>query len=105
MSVLQSRGWYAVESTDLTGNNRTLAVTGEVEVSHINEEPVLTEAEPQGINPTILILDLTIKTDIGAGGDATRWKKASYSRPVGRREFHQVDVHGQAVVDVEEILS
>ncbi|MES2056096.1 MAG: hypothetical protein V4564_09170 [Pseudomonadota bacterium] len=105
MSVLNSRNWKAIESTDLIGSAYTLTVTGEVEVSQINETPILTAAVPPGINPAILLLDLSTETTGDVGGGATKWAPVAYSQSVSSGEYEAVDIIGQAFVTVERILS
>jgi hypothetical protein len=105
MSVHDSRNWKATESTDFAGGNRKLTVTGEVRVGAGNEAPVLTRAVPQGINPSILILNLSTETTGDVGTDALVWKDATYEEPIEEDQFTQVDIRGAAVVDVEKLIS
>ncbi|MGH6612566.1 hypothetical protein [Sphingomonas sp.] len=105
MSVLNSRNWKAIESSDLVGSAYLLTVLGEIEVSQINETPILKPAVPQGINPKILLLDLSTQTTGDVGGDATKWTPATYSQPVSAGEYVTVDIVGQASVPVERVLS
>jgi hypothetical protein len=105
MSVISSSDWEAIELTDLTGGNRQLNVSGKVEVAAGNQEPVLTEAMPQGINPRILILELTTRDEGDVGADVVTCKDAYFEKGIGLHQYDQVDIRGQAVVDVEEVLS
>ena len=105
MSVHGSRNWKAVESTDFSGGNRKLEVTGEVEVGASNEEPVLTPAVPQGFNPGILILELSTKTDGDVGADVLTCKDAVYEKSISEDQYSQVEIRGQALVDVEKRIS
>lgn len=104
MSVHDSRDWKATESTDFAGGNRKLTVTGEVQVGAANQKPVLTEAHPQGFNEKILILELST-TEHGVGADVLTWKPAKFEKPVEEDEYSQVDIRGQALVDVEKLIS
>ncbi len=105
MSVQTSRNWKAVESSDITGEHRKLRVTGEVEVTSTNIEPLLTEAVPQGINPDILILELSTKTTDNVGADVLVWKCAVFEKDISEDQYSQVDIRGQATVDVEKWIS
>jgi len=104
----QSRGWRAVETPDLTGATVTLTVSGEVEVRKTNEVPLLREAEPQGIDPAILILDVIVEGATEIGGDVVVWKDARFSREVSARQYAQVTLRGaveERTVDVERVQS
>ncbi|MES3153123.1 hypothetical protein [Sphingomonas faeni] len=105
MSIHGSKNWKAVESTDFNGGNRKLVVAGDVEVGASNEEPVLSDAVPQGINIKILILDLATPKHDGAGSEVLTWKCAEYRRTIEEDEFSQVDIRGHAIVDVLKEIS
>lgn len=105
MSVHGCRNWKAIETTDFGGGNRTLTVTGYVEVGASNEEPVLTEAVPQGINPKILILELGTTTTGSEGATVLTWKDAKFAKPVEEGEYTRVDIRGYAVIDVTKQIS
>ena len=104
MSIISSKDWKATEGTDFAGGNRKLTVSGEVELSQSNEEPKLTEAVPQGINPRILILELSASSD-GVGADVITCKPVRYEKSIGEGQYSQVDIRGQATVAVEPIIS
>jgi hypothetical protein len=76
----------------------TLHVTCEVETSNSNQTPQLKEAVPQGINPAILILDLSI-TSTGIGNPVMGWKQAKFEKKVSAGQYTSVDIHsnGQSV--------
>lgn len=108
MSVLGSRDWRATEGTDLVGADRKLVVTGEVEMSRLNETPKLDEAVPQGFNPAIQILELSAQAygdDGDDGDDATSWEPVTFEKPVEKGQYTQVEIRGHATVDVETIHS
>jgi hypothetical protein len=102
------RKFSAIESTNLAGSERKLTVTGEVETRRSNETPGLVEASPQGINPDILILDVTIATD-GAGNDVMAWKEVvPFVKPISRRQYTHVTIRREddtETIEVQEILS
>ena len=67
-------------------------VTGEVETGNSNQTPHLREAARQGMNPTILILDLTLITG-GTGNTAMDWKSALFEKKLSRDHYVSVDIH------------
>ena len=105
MTVLSSRNWRATEGTDFSGGDRKLVVTGEVEMSQLNETPRLTEASPQGINPSILVLNLDAVSHGNVGGQATSWEPVTFEKPVEEDQYSQVQIDGHSTVDVEKLIS
>ena len=87
-----TRNWKADEKPDFVGRNYHLTVTGEVEVSATNLMPKLDEHTPQGINPRILLLDLTIVSAGGVGGQIMIYKPARYARPTTGNQYAEVDI-------------
>jgi hypothetical protein len=74
------RTWFAWENRQPVGPTR-LHVGGEVETPSAHRIPKLTRANPQGINPKILILNLTIE-DSGKGGvELVDYRPAYYEEP------------------------
>ena len=76
MPAPKTRKWRAWLNLQ-PGSENQLHVTGDVEVSATNKEPVLRRAQPQGINPKILILDLSIR-ELGIGEQVITWREAQY---------------------------
>ena len=101
-----SKKWSAIEDTGFAGHNRKLAVTGEVATHSGAERAVLVRAEPQGFNPSILILDLSIESD-GVGTAVEGWTKAVYEEAVSHGEFKQVQIRGEVevLIDVEVVIA
>ncbi len=87
----RTRNWKALEDRQPPGP-LTLYVTGEVETSNSNQIAQLREAVPQGINPTILILNLTI-TESGAGNAVMGWKPVRFEKKLTRDHYLSVDIH------------
>ena len=87
-----TRNWKADEKPDFVGRNYHLTVTGEVEVSATNLMPKLDEHTPQGINPRILLLDLTIVSTGGLGGPIMIYKPARYARPTTGNQYDEADI-------------
>jgi hypothetical protein len=104
--MTQSRNWLAVEGTDFTGGHRKLVVTGEVETTNGNQTPKLTPAVPQGINPKVLILELSVET-AGLGADVMGWKRACHIQTIAHNQFTDVSIVGaaEASIKVEEVIS
>ncbi len=88
-----TRNWKAWEDR-LPGPGMGVAIfdTGEVETSNSNQIPHLREAVPQGINPTILILDLTLTTS-GTGNAVMDWKSVRFEKKLSREHYLSVDTH------------
>jgi hypothetical protein len=59
----------------------------------------LAEHVPQGINPKILLLDLTISAS-GAGGAVMGWRDVRFEKPIEKDQYSSVDVlwEGERIV-------
>ena len=86
-----TRNWIANELPDFAGRNYHIEVTGQVEVGATNETPVLRMHSPQGFNPRILLLDLSIVSE-GMGGQIMIWKEARFTRPTSGNQYDEVDI-------------
>jgi hypothetical protein len=82
--------WTARENKH--GKRVLLIVSGLVQVTNLNQTPRLKEAVPQGINPKILILSLTIETS-GTGAAVVVWKRATFTKVVRVGQYDSIDVH------------
>ena len=90
----KTRNWSAIESSEtLAGGGQKLVVSDEVETLKTSEAPELSEAQPQGINPRILILDLAITTG-GIGGDVVEWVPVTFTKSIAPRQYDEVTVRG-----------
>ena len=88
----RTRNWKAWEDRlPGPGMGVALYVTGEAETSNSNQTLHLHEAVPQGINPTILILDLTLTTS-GIGNAVMDWKSVRFEKKLSRDHYSNVDV-------------
>ena len=90
-----TRNWKSMEDR-LPGPGMGVAiyVTGEVETSNSNQTPHLREAARQGMNPTILILDLTLITGgSGISNAVMDWKSALFEKKLSRDHYVSVDIH------------
>ena len=68
-----------------------LIVTGKVQTSKSNQTPHLAEHEPQGFNPKILLLDLTI-TASGAGSTVMGRREVRFEKPIQKDQYSSVDI-------------
>ena len=81
------KAWQNVQP----GGKPKLIVIGKVETSNSNQTPGLSEHVPQGINPKILLIDLTITTK-GKGGTVMGWRDVRFEKPITRDQYSNVDI-------------
>jgi hypothetical protein len=91
MARPKTKGWEAWENRMPGPEGSTLHVTGWVETSNSSHVPELTEAEPQGFNPAILVLNLSIAGG-GVGGTVISWKEARFSKKIKTGQFANVEI-------------
>ena len=106
---ISSRDWHALEkSDDFAGTKFHLEVSGKVGTHASNERAILAVASSPGINPTILLLSLTIEKN-GPGSDVEGETMAETKIPVKQGQYKDVQiVHGSetvAVVRIDQIPS
>jgi hypothetical protein len=106
---LNTRHWAATRiSKDYTGaGGKVLLVTGEVETLTSNQALKLTEAVPQGINPRILLLKLSVTTS-GIGSDIVVWKQVEFTATKAADTYTHVSIIGdcdEVTVPVEDAIS
>ena len=96
-----TKDWEAWIDT-MPGGPGHLTVIGEVDVGNIASSAHLKETVPQGINPKILLLDLTITLD-GEGYPKKIYKQARFDKPATAGQFTSVDImwEGNKIVDME----
>jgi hypothetical protein len=92
MTAPRTRKWSANELLDFVHHRYHLKVTGEVETPATNLLPKLTEHVPQGFNPRIFLLDLTIVKTAEIGAPLEAFRNATYDRPTTGNEFDEVDI-------------
>lgn len=90
--VPNSRNWIANELPDFVGRRYRIFVTGDVEVTATNLFPKLSYHRPQGINPRILLLDLTIVSSGGFGGQIVFYRSVHYVRATSGDQYDEVDI-------------
>lgn len=80
-------------------------LTGEVYVSNPGVDPLLVIAEPQGVNPKILILDLYLCQKSGIWPQVFVWKTVRYEKKI-KEGYSQVVIRCDggdiATIDVED---
>jgi len=86
-----TRNWNANEIPDFVGRRYRLVVTGDVQVTATNLTPKLT-LHVQGINPRILLLDLTIVSSGGFGGQIVFYKSVQFMRNTSGSQYSEVDI-------------
>jgi hypothetical protein len=76
----------------MPGAQHEIYVTGEVRTNAANELPKLTPAVPQGPNPNILVLDLSIHDSGDPGIQLVAFRPARFERELGRHHYSQVEI-------------
>ena len=87
-----TRNWKANELPDFVGRHYRIVVTGDVEVTATNLTPKLSFHVPQGFNPRILLLDLTIVSSGGFGGQIVFYKSVLFTRATSGNRYDEVDI-------------
>ncbi len=87
----------------MPGTKPTLIVVGQVETSAGNLQPRLEPATPQGFNPAILLLNLTI---VDTGKPATEdiaFRDVRFETPASQGQFSHAEIHfeGESCVSME----
>jgi len=88
----KTKNWKAYEIPDFAGRRYVLVVNGEVQVTSTNQTPKLTVHVPQGINPRILLLDLSIVSSGGIGAPIVFYKSVHYTQATSGRQYDEVDI-------------
>jgi hypothetical protein len=92
MTAPNTRNWSANELSDFAGGHYHIEVNGEVQTSATNYLPKLAEHVPQGFNPRILLLDLTIVKVAEIGGQVVEYHKAAFKHPTSGNQYDEVDI-------------
>ena len=87
---LPTRNWKAWQNLQPPGPPR-LTVTGDVETTNSNQTPHLSEANPKGINPKILLLNLSITT-AGTGLTVIEFKQVTFTKEISKDQYTSVDI-------------
>jgi len=101
----ETSNWTAVEDRQPPGVR--LTVKGKVKTGYSNEIPHLTKAEPGGINPKILILDLSIEAQ-GQGTTMVSLRDVEYRENIEAGQYSSVEIRYEgksiAVIDHIEVV-
>lgn len=99
----KTSNWKAVEDRQPPGVR--LRVTGTVETTRSNQDPQLTKADPQGANPAILLLDLTIETSGDVGSDVMGKRNVEYREDIRAGQYTSVEIRfeGQTIEVIDPI--
>jgi hypothetical protein len=88
----KTKEWKAWQDLQPTPSKTPkLIVTGKVETSNSNQTPRLNQHAPQGINPKILLLDLTIAAS-GAGNAVMGWREVRFETGIVKDQYSSVDI-------------
>jgi hypothetical protein len=96
---VDSRDWYAWNDLQPPGPPR-FHLTGEVLVPNPGVHPLLVRKAPQGINPTILLLDLLLKQEPGLWPQVMVWLPARYDKTPGYYRQVQIFSQGTLIADL-----
>jgi hypothetical protein len=106
VDVVNAKGWYAWTNLQPPPPNN-FHVVGEVLVPNPGVKAILTPKEPQGINPTILLLDLILVQQPGFWPQVITWVPARYDKVVIGSPYKSVQIFSGdtaiAEVPVEEV--
>jgi hypothetical protein len=97
MASIDTRNWAAWENNMRPGPVR-LQATGEVKTPSAHKLPRLTRAKPQGINPKILILDLTVEETGKGGAEVVEFRRAYYEEECKPEQFTEVQINWEGSV-------
>ena len=99
----ETSDWKAVEDRQPPGVR--LKVTGTVETTRGNQQPKLTKAIPQGTNPAILLLDLSIETSGDPGADVMGKRNVEYNEEIKAGQYTSIDIRfgGTTIESIKEI--
>jgi hypothetical protein len=87
-----TRNWKADEIPDFAGRRYLLAVRGDVQVTATNLAPKLTVHTPQGFNPRILLLDLSIVSTGRFGGQIVFFRSVHFTKVTSGDQYDEVDI-------------
>jgi len=98
---MKTKDWSAWINL-MPGSEHKLIVVGKVETNAANIVPVLREAVPQGFNPKILILDLTIENNGTIGAQVVGYRDARFEKPAEKGQYDTVVIRHEGS-DIESI--
>jgi hypothetical protein len=92
MTAPNTRNWSAKELSDLVGRHHHIEVNGEVQTPATNFAPKLAAHHPPGVNPAILLLDLTIVRTAEFGGQIVEFHAVAFAHPSSGNQYEEVDI-------------
>ncbi len=94
MAAPNTRNWSAWENRQppVDPAATPFIVTGEVETNNGAIVPELKPAVPQGINPKILILELSLRNTGGVGTTDINYRKARWETKVRQGQYISVEI-------------
>ncbi|MGH6791663.1 MAG: hypothetical protein ACRECF_02855 [Methyloceanibacter sp.] len=102
----ETKEWKARQNLMPGPSQPKLIVIGKVQTSNTNQTPHLGETVPQGINPAILLLDLTI-TASGVGNTVMGWRDVRFEKPIRKDQYSSIEIlwNGKKVgsAEVEDV--
>lgn len=104
MVAPNTKDWYA-QLNKMPIGGPMLMVDGNVETPAHNLQPVLTEAEPQGINDKIQILDLSIEDNGQTAPQVVDYHPAHFEKPAkkGQYDFVTIRFEGEEIKTVKVV--
>ena len=96
---IETRDWYAWNDLQPPGPPH-FHVVGEVQVPNPGVHTLLVPKTPQGINPSILLLDLYLKQEPGTWPDVVVWVPARYDKRPGYYRQVQIFYGRQVIADI-----
>jgi hypothetical protein len=94
MSKINSRNWAAYENRQPPFDPSAVQfyVIGQVETTNSAKKPILRRAIPQGFNPKILILNLTIEDSGGIGTTDINYRDTRFDDQIGEGQYSDVQI-------------
>jgi hypothetical protein len=87
----KTKDWHAWQDLQPGPAKPRLHVVGQVQKSSTNQTPKLSEHVPQGINPKILQLDLTLAAS-GQGDALMSWQEVRFFKSIERDQYSNVEI-------------
>jgi hypothetical protein len=102
MTAPKTKDWKAWQDLQPGPSQPKLIVVGQVQTSNTNQTPHLAVHAPQGFNPKILMLDLTITTS-GVGNTVMSWREVRFEKKIAKDQYSSVDIlwEGQPIAHAE----
>ncbi len=100
LDLTENKNWYAwIDLMPPPPNN--LSLVGEIMVANPGVKAILTPRVPQGINPTILMLELILVQRTGFWPQMMTWVEARYDKVVADNPYKFIIVYSNETAIVE----